>query len=105
LEVGVFSNCNVHRHLAYAVQQIIAQELDIERLRRASTSTGLGEINMENRTNSEKSKTIESALKKSINPQNNAKFEKNDSIKTMSLKEIVSVLYLFLTDDLIGNIN
>jgi len=96
LEVGVFSNCNVHRHLAYAVQQIIAQELDIERLRRVSTSTGLGKINMENATNSEKSKTTENAQKKSVNTQNNAKSEKNDPTKTMSLKEMVSVSRFFL---------
>jgi len=59
---------------------------------------------MENTTNLRKSKTIESAQKKSINPQNNAKSGKNDPIKTISLKEIVSAFF-FLIDDLIGNIN
>lgn len=51
LEVGVFPDCNVHRNLAYAVQQIIAQELEVERLRRVSMRPGAGP---ENATNPER---------------------------------------------------
>ncbi|KAL6423197.1 hypothetical protein ACFW04_010103 [Cataglyphis niger] len=89
LEIGVLPNCNPHRHLAYAVQQIIAQELEVERLKRASISTGLGGLSsFENTTNSEKSeitKNNKDNKDKSPNPLNNAKSGKN----AISLKEVV----------------
>ncbi|XP_012539347.1 chromosome transmission fidelity protein 18 homolog [Monomorium pharaonis] len=73
LEVGVFSDCNAHRSLAYAVQQIIAQELEFERLKRANILTGLGEVDSETMTNSEKSEVTESVQNKSSNLLNNSK--------------------------------
>ncbi|XP_014470697.1 PREDICTED: chromosome transmission fidelity protein 18 homolog [Dinoponera quadriceps] len=50
LDVGVLPDCNAHRDLAYAVQQIVTQELEVERLRRATISTGLG-VNPESAKN------------------------------------------------------
>lgn len=76
----------MHRNLAYAVQQIIAQELEVERLKRASISMRLG-TSSENVTNPEKPEIRKSAQDKSSNNPNNAK----QSEKTAaSLKEIVS---------------
>ncbi|EZA52142.1 Chromosome transmission fidelity protein 18-like protein [Ooceraea biroi] len=86
LEVGALPNCNAHRYLAYAVQQIIAQELEVERLRRASILTGLGGSNTESTANSGKSETTENARKKSVNPETNAKSGKKDAVK--ALKEV-----------------
>ncbi|KAM0725880.1 Chromosome transmission fidelity protein 18-like protein [Formica fusca] len=96
LEIGVLPNCNPHRHLAYAVQQIIAQELEVERLKRASISMGLGGFSLlENTTNSEKSETTKNIYKdnkdnkdnkdKSSNLPNSAKSGKNAT----SLKKVV----------------
>ncbi|XP_072767686.1 chromosome transmission fidelity protein 18 homolog [Anoplolepis gracilipes] len=90
LEVGVFPNCNPHRYLAYAVQQIITQELEVERLRRASILTGLGAVSLsENMANSGKSKTTENnkdnKKDKSSNPPNGTKAGKSAT----SLKEVV----------------
>lgn len=88
LEVGVFPNCTVHRNLAYAVQQIIAQELEVERLKRASISMRLG-ASSENVTNTEKPEVIKSAQDRSSNNRNNTK----QSEKTVApLKEVVSVI-------------
>ncbi|XP_012223290.1 chromosome transmission fidelity protein 18 homolog [Linepithema humile] len=84
-EVGVFPDCNAHRHLAYAVQQIITQELEVERLKRASISTGLSRASSENTTNSRKPETAENIQNKPSNTPNNAK----QSGKKMSLKEII----------------
>lgn len=95
LEVGVLPNCNPHRYLAYAVQQIVAQELEVERLKRASILTGLGGVSsLENTTNSRKSEIRENNKDnkdKSSNPPNSAKSGKN----TTSLKEVVSLTHLF----------
>lgn len=88
LEVGIFPDCNVHRNLAYAVQQIIAQELEIERLKRTSISTKLG-VSSENETDPKKPEIIRSAQNRSSNQPNNTKqSEKN----VISLKEIVSFM-------------
>lgn len=95
VEVGVLLDCNVHRHLPYAVQQIIAQELEVERLKRASMLTGLG-IPLENTTNSEK--LFKDAENTKINKSPNANNEtsekqsgKSKPIKNSSLKEAVSL--------------
>ncbi|XP_032677350.1 chromosome transmission fidelity protein 18 homolog isoform X2 [Odontomachus brunneus] len=87
LDIGILPNCNVHRCLAYAVQQIITQELEVERLKRASISMGLGEINnTENVTNSKNPVITEKIQDKSSNGSTNAKqFGKNET----SLKEVV----------------
>lgn len=77
------------------MQQIIAQELEVERLRRASILTGLGGVNAESMTNSKKSEVIENVQKKSVD---NAKSRKNDAVKTMSLKEVVSASVCFLAN-------
>lgn len=90
LEVGVFPDCNAHRSLAYAVQQIIAQELEVERLKRASILMGLG-VSSENVTNPGKLEIIESDQNRSSNLPNNTK----RSEKNVILKEKVSFTYFF----------
>ncbi|XP_011151397.1 chromosome transmission fidelity protein 18 homolog isoform X2 [Harpegnathos saltator] len=82
LDVGVLPDCNAHRCLAYAVQQIIAQELEVERLKRASISMGI--IDPENATNSENSKTVEKVTDKP-SPKNTKQSEKRATL----LKEVV----------------
>lgn len=94
MEIGVLPNCNPHRHLAYAVQQIIAQELEVERLKRASISMGLDGHNLSENTNSEKSeitKNNKDNKDKSPNPPNDTKSGKSAT----SLKEVVSLIHLF----------
>lgn len=86
MEVGVLPDCNTHRSLAYAIQQIIAQELEVERLKRASILTGLGKDNLENTTNSEKPEIKESDQNRSDLLNNTKQPGKN----VTSLKEIVS---------------
>ncbi|XP_063995530.1 chromosome transmission fidelity protein 18 homolog [Diachasmimorpha longicaudata] len=39
-EVGIFPDCKARRGLSYAVKQIVAQELEMERLRRAAVTWG-----------------------------------------------------------------
>ncbi|XP_066590270.1 chromosome transmission fidelity protein 18 homolog [Prorops nasuta] len=39
--IGYFPECQQHRMLGYAIKQIIAQELEVERLRRAAEAMGL----------------------------------------------------------------
>jgi len=69
------------------IQQIIAHELEVERLKRASILTGLGEVNLENRANSGRPEITENIQNKSFDLSNNTKqCEKN----VTSLKEIVS---------------
>lgn len=101
MEIGVFPDCNVHRNLAYAVQQIIAQELEVERLKRASILTGLGGVNSENMKNPRKSEIIENVQNNSSNTPNNTK----QSGKNASLKEIVSFTCasLFIVNFIIFN--
>ncbi|XP_071574574.1 chromosome transmission fidelity protein 18 homolog isoform X2 [Temnothorax nylanderi] len=72
--------------LAYAVQQIIAQELEVERLKRSSILTGLDGVNSENVANPEKLEIIKSAQNISSNPPNNTK---QSGKNVTSLKEIV----------------
>ncbi|KAL0100828.1 hypothetical protein PUN28_019304 [Cardiocondyla obscurior] len=84
LEIGIFPDCNVHRNLAYAIQQIIAQELEVERLKRASILTGLSRVSSENMANPGKPEIIKNAQNKS-NPSNITK----QSAKELPLKEIV----------------
>lgn len=91
MEVGVLPDCNTHRSLAYAIQQIIAQELEVERLKRASILTGLGKDSLENTTNSEKPENKESVQNRSDLLNNMKQPGKN----TTSLKEIVSIAILF----------
>ncbi|KYN42346.1 Chromosome transmission fidelity protein 18 like protein [Trachymyrmex septentrionalis] len=86
LEIGVFLNCNAHRSLAYAVQQIITQELEIERLKRASILTGLGEVNSENMAKPGNLEIVENIQNISSNFVNNTKQSIKDAT---SLKEIV----------------
>ncbi|KAG5315342.1 CTF18 protein, partial [Pseudoatta argentina] len=87
LEIGVFLNCNAHRSLAYAVQQIITQELEVERLKRASILTGLGEVNSENMAKSGNSEIVKNSVQNiSSNVVNNTKQSTKDAT---SLKEIV----------------
>jgi len=87
LEIGIFPDCNMHRRLAYSIQQIIAHELEVERLKRASILTGLGEVNLENVTNSGRPEITKNIQNKSFDLSNNIKqCEKN----VTSLKEIVS---------------
>lgn len=99
VEVGVLPDCNAHRNLPYAVQQIIAQELEVERLKRASMLTGLG-ISLN--TNSEKSSKAAENNKSNKSPNaNNETSEKQQtsdkqsgkskSGKNSSLKEAVSL--------------
>ncbi|XP_011639488.1 chromosome transmission fidelity protein 18 homolog, partial [Pogonomyrmex barbatus] len=78
LEVGILPDCNVHRRLAYAVQQIIAQELEVERLKRANSLTGLDGIRLKNMTNSEKPEIIESIQNKFSNSLNSMKQPKKN---------------------------
>ncbi|XP_018307581.1 chromosome transmission fidelity protein 18 homolog isoform X1 [Mycetomoellerius zeteki] len=85
LEIGVFLNCNAHRSLAYAVQQIITQELEVERLKRASILTGLG-VNSENMAKSGNPETVENVQNISSNVENNTKQSRKNAT---SLKEIV----------------
>ena len=87
MEIGVFLNCNAHRSLAYAVQQIITQELEVERLKRASILTGLDEVNMAKLGNP---KIVENSVQNiSSNVVNNTKQFTKDAT---SLKEIVSFM-------------
>ncbi|KYN27861.1 Chromosome transmission fidelity protein 18 like protein [Trachymyrmex cornetzi] len=86
LEIGVFLNCNTHRNLAYAVQQIITQELEVERLKRASILTGLGEVNSENVAKPGNPEIVENVQNISSNVVNNTKQSTKDAT---SLKEIV----------------
>lgn len=53
MEIGVFSECKSRRALAYGVKQILAQELESERLRRMSNATGI----INESTNKEKTVT------------------------------------------------
>jgi len=92
LEIGVFLNCNAHRSLAYAVQQIITQELEVERLKRASILTGLDEVNMAKLGNP---KIVENSVQNiSSNVVNNTKQFTKDAT---SLKEIVSLFFFLLS--------
>lgn len=95
MEVGVLPNCNPHRYLAYAVQQIIAQELEVERLKRASILTGIGEVSLSKNTTksgeSGNTKNNKDNKDNSFNPPNNTKSAKSAT----SLKEVVSLAYLF----------
>ncbi|XP_018394126.1 PREDICTED: chromosome transmission fidelity protein 18 homolog [Cyphomyrmex costatus] len=86
LEIGVFFNCNTHRSLAYAVQQIIAQELEVERLKRASILTGLGEVNSENTAKPVNLEIVENVQNVSSDVVNNTK---QSSKNATSFKEIV----------------
>ncbi|EGI65784.1 Chromosome transmission fidelity protein 18-like protein [Acromyrmex echinatior] len=87
LEIGVFLNCNAHRSLAYAVQQIITQELEVERLKRASILTGLGEVNSENMAKPGNPEIVKNLVQNiSSNVVNNTKQSTKDAT---SLKEIV----------------
>lgn len=88
MEIGVFLNCNAHRSLAYAVQQIITQELEVERLKRASILTGLG-VNSENMAKSGNPETVENVQNISSNVENNTKQSRKNAT---SLKEIVSFM-------------
>lgn len=92
MEIGVFPDCNAHRNLAYAVQQIIAQELEVERLKRTSINlTGLGGVNSENVANLGKPEIMESDQNRSSNLPNNTK----QSEKNVTFKEMVSFIYFF----------
>jgi len=83
----------MHRRLAYSIQQIIAHELEVERLKRASILTGLGEVNLENVANSGRPEITKTIQNKSFDLSNNMKqCEKN----VTSLKEIVSSTHVFL---------
>ncbi|CAK9798019.1 Chromosome transmission fidelity protein 18 homolog [Anthophora quadrimaculata] len=68
-EIGVFPDCKSRRTLVYAVKQIIVQELEAERLRRAANMT-------KNVTNSTKNKdentSKQSIAKKSTESKDNA---------------------------------
>lgn len=75
----------MHRCLVYAVQQIIAQELEVERLKRASISMGLGQINSESATSSKNFVSTEKVHDKSSNDSN-----KQSGKNKAPLKEIVS---------------
>lgn len=91
MEVGVLPDCNVHRSLAYAVQQIITQELEVERLKRASILTGLGRVpwqSLENMTNPGKPESVQNRS----NLSNNTKQPRKN---VTSLKEIVSLTRFF----------
>ena len=81
----------MHRSLAYAVQQIIAQELEVERLKHASILTGLDGVGSENATNLEKQKMpkiTETVQNKSSNLTKNTK---QPGKNMTSLKEMVSL--------------
>jgi len=102
LEVGVLPNCNPHRYLAYAVQQIIAQELEVERLKRASILTGIGGVSLlENTTKSGESENTKNNKDNTKNTKNNKDNSSNSLNSTKSgksatsLKEVVSLLPIF----------
>lgn len=80
------------------MQQIIAQELEIERLKRASISTGLGELSSENATSSKDPETTEQIRDKPSNGPTDAKQSGKD---TVPLKEVVSPPERFLILDVI----
>lgn len=95
LEVGVLPNCNPHRYLAYAVQQIIAQELEVERLKRASILTGIGGVSLlENTTKSEESENTKNNKDNKDNSSNSLTSTKSGK-NAVSLKEVVSPLPIF----------
>lgn len=90
IEIGIFPGCMSHRCLTYALQQIIAQELEVERLRRASILTGLGRDNVHDAKSSKDSKIVQCTQNKSSNKPNNIKpSEKN----VTSLKKVVSYIH------------
>ncbi|XP_011706225.1 PREDICTED: chromosome transmission fidelity protein 18 homolog, partial [Wasmannia auropunctata] len=90
LEVGVFPDCKAHRNLTYAVQQIIAQELEVERLKRASILTGLGGVNSEIPANPKKPETTENIQNRSSNlPNNKNNTKQSTNEEKKPLKEIV----------------
>ncbi|XP_033340311.2 chromosome transmission fidelity protein 18 homolog isoform X1 [Megalopta genalis] len=63
-EVGIFSECKYRRTLAYAVKQIIVQELEAERVRRASNAlhkTNIPTKATESETNTKKQNKIPEA--------------------------------------------
>ncbi|XP_078042301.1 chromosome transmission fidelity protein 18 homolog [Augochlora pura] len=63
-EVGTFSECKHHRTLAYAVKQIIVQELEAERVRRATNAlykTNIPAKATESQTNTKKQNEIREA--------------------------------------------
>lgn len=93
LEVGVLPDCSAHRCLAYAVQQIIAQELEVERLKRTSISTGLGSLNAENAGGPTNPKAIEDIRGRSSSEANNAKQSEKEKVP---LKEAVSFINCFI---------
>lgn len=81
----------MHRSLAYAVQQIIAQELEVERLKHASILAGFDGVGSKNTTNSEKQKVSEITEIVQNKSSNLAKNTKQPGKNLTSLKEIVSL--------------
>ncbi|EFN74480.1 Chromosome transmission fidelity protein 18-like protein [Camponotus floridanus] len=104
LEVGVLPNCNPHRYLAYAVQQIIAQELEVERLKRASILTGISGVSLlENTTNSGESENTKNNKNNTKNTKNNKDNSSNSLNSTKSGKNATSLKEV-VYKDFFGNI-
>ncbi|XP_043248448.1 chromosome transmission fidelity protein 18 homolog [Colletes gigas] len=86
-EVGIFPDCNHHRTLAYAVKQIIIQELEAERLRRAANVMRNITNSTQKKDNSTAKKNMKIDTKKSNENSNENSKQRKSEIKEITYKD------------------
>ncbi|XP_057324055.1 chromosome transmission fidelity protein 18 homolog isoform X2 [Microplitis mediator] len=69
-EIGIFPDCKQRKGLSYTIKQIVAREVEIERLKRAAIASGITENSSEKKKATEAAKDVEFAKPDTINRPN-----------------------------------